>query len=299
MATASVSRDREKELLRRLDEVNDPELDEPVTEMGFVERAEVGRDGSVEVDFRLPTYWCSPNFAFLMLDGVRKALEQLSWLPAYQVKLHDHMFAEEVNRGIAAGKTFGEIFGELAGDLDLEGLRETFRIKAFKRRQEAVLLGLRSHGLTDREILGMDLAAFDAARFEPGEAAKQKPRYRAAYVEWFQERRPDDPVFLTWEGARIPTLTLGAYLADLRSVRINMEFNGALCRGLKHTRYKEIEVVDGEPTLVDFMLGRDEIDREPTLVDFILGRGLTNLAPTESDLKQRPSRKGPEPTTRP
>jgi hypothetical protein len=49
---------------------------------------------------------------------------------------------------------------------------------------------------------------------------------------------------------------LGAHLADLRSVRINMEFNGALCRGLKTTRYKELEVVDGEPTLVDFILDR-------------------------------------------
>ncbi|TIS77337.1 MAG: iron-sulfur cluster assembly protein, partial [Mesorhizobium sp.] len=102
---------REKELWRRLGEVNDPELDEPITEMGFVEHVAVADDGGVQVDFRLPTYWCSPNFAFLMLDGVRKALDQLSWSPAYRVKLHDHMFAEEVNRGIQAGKAFGEIFG--------------------------------------------------------------------------------------------------------------------------------------------------------------------------------------------
>ncbi|RWK98858.1 iron-sulfur cluster assembly protein, partial [Mesorhizobium sp.] len=238
MQPASAFTSRVTELWWRLGEVNDPELDEPITEMGFVERAEVVGDGSVEVDFRLPTYWCSPNFAFLMLDGVRKALDQLSWSPLYRVTLHDHMFAEEVNRGIAAGKAFGEIFGELTEDLDLETLRETFRVKAFKRRQEAVLVGLRQHGLTDREILGMDLTALDAARFEPGEAAKQKPRYRAAYVERFPGRHQVDPVFVTCEGAPIPT-TLGAYLADLRAVRINMEFNGALCRGLKQTRYKE------------------------------------------------------------
>ncbi|HUG61596.1 MAG TPA: iron-sulfur cluster assembly protein [Methylomirabilota bacterium] len=256
MQPASASTSRVSELWRRLGEVNDPELDESITEMGFVERAEVVGDGGVEVDFRLPTYWCSPNFAFLMLDGVRKALDQLSWSPMYRVTLHDHMFAEEVNLGIKADKAFGEIFAELAGDLDLEGLRETFSVKAFKRRQEAVLVGLRQHGLTDREILGMDLAALDAARIETGEAAKQKPRYRAAYVERFPRRRPNDPVFLTCEGAQIPTPTLGAYLADLRAVRINMEFNGALCRGLKRTRYKELSVVDGEPTLVDFIMDR-------------------------------------------
>ena len=256
MATASVSGSREKELWRRLGEVNDPELDEAITEMGFVERAEVKGDGGVEVDFRLPTYWCSPNFAFLMLDGVRQALDRLSWSPAYRVKLHDHMFAEEVNRGIEAGRTFGDIFAELAGDKDIDALRETFAMKAFKRRQEAVLRGLREHGLTDREILGMDLPAYDAVRFGAEEAAAQKPRYRTALLERFPGRHADDPVFVTWEGRQIPSAALSAYLAELRSVRVNMEFNGALCRGLKQTRYKELEVVDGEPTLVDFIMDR-------------------------------------------
>ncbi len=256
MATASVSGSREKELWRRLGEVNDPELDEPITEMGFVEQAEIRGDGSVEVDFRLPTYWCSPNFAFLMLDGVRKALDQLSWSPAYRVRLHDHMFAEEVNRGIEDGKTFGDIFAGLAGDEDIGALRETFNMKAFKRRQEAVLLALRKQRLTDREILGMDLLAYDTAKLEGKEAVKQKPRYREALLLRWPDRRPTEPVFVTWEGSPIPAEALGAHLAELRSVRINMEFNGALCRGLKTTRYKELEVVDGEPTLVDFIMDR-------------------------------------------
>ncbi|ESY71619.1 hypothetical protein X743_19455 [Mesorhizobium sp. LNHC252B00] len=264
MATANVSGDCQKELWRRLGEVNDPELDEPITEMGFVERADVTGDGSVDVDFRLPTYWCSPNFAFLMLDGVRKALDQLSWSPAYRVKLHDHMFADEVNRGMAEGKTFGDIFAVLAEDQDLGALRETFAMKAFKRRQEAVLRGLKANGLTNREIVGMDLPAYDVARFEPGEAAKQKPRYRAALLERFPDRRVDDSVFVTWEGLPIPPDALGAHLAELRGVRINMEFNGALCRGLKQTRYKELDVVDGEPTLVDFILDRVPARAAPT-----------------------------------
>ncbi|RFB80522.1 iron-sulfur cluster assembly protein [Methylovirgula sp. 4M-Z18] len=265
MATANVSDSRGKELWRRLGEVNDPELDEPITEMGFVERAAVTGDGSVEVDFRLPTYWCSPNFAFLMLDGVRKALDQLSWSPAYRVKLHDHMFAEEVNRGIEAGKTFGDIFAELAGDADLGALRETFSMKAFKRRQEAILRGLRQHGLTDAEILVMDLSAYDIVRFEPGEAAVQKPRYRAALLERFPDRSADAPVFVTWEGQKIPPAALSAYLAELRGVRVNMEFNGALCRGLKQTRYKELSVIDGEPTLVDFIMDRVPVPPAPAL----------------------------------
>ncbi|MGQ3215303.1 MAG: iron-sulfur cluster assembly protein [Shinella sp.] len=247
---------RSEELWRRLEQVNDPELDEPVTAMGFVERAVFALDGSVHIDFRLPTYWCSPNFAFLMLDGIRNALDGLSWSPAYRVTLHDHMFAEEVNRGIADGKSFGEIFGELAGDQDLESLRAIFRAKAFKRRQEAVLLGLRQQGLTDGEIVGMDLSEFDAAGFDAGEATKQKPRYRDALLGRWPDRQPGSAAFVTWEGDRIAVEALAAYLADLRSVRINMEFSGALCRGLKHTRYKEMDVIDGEPTLVDFIMDR-------------------------------------------
>ncbi|MBX3566990.1 MAG: DUF59 domain-containing protein [Rhizobiaceae bacterium] len=256
MGAASTPSSRQAEVWRRLAEVNDPELDEPITEMGFVERAELADDGSVDVDFRLPTYWCSPNFAFLMLDGVRNALDALSWRPAYRVKLHDHMFADEVNRGIEAGKAFGEIFSGLSGDSDLSALRETFRMKAFKRRQEAVLAGLRKLGLTDREILDMDLTALDIARFDAEEPARQKPRYRAALLDRFPERPAGEPAFVTWEGRHIPDAALGAYLAELRGVRINMEFNGALCRGLRHTRYKEVGMVDGEPTLVDFIMDR-------------------------------------------
>ncbi len=84
----------------------------------------------------------------------------------------------------------------------------------------------------------------------------RKPRYRAALLERFALRRAGEPVFVTAEGRPLAVETLGAYLAELRGVRINMEFNGALCRGLKNTRYKELEVVDGEPTLVDFIMDR-------------------------------------------
>jgi metal-sulfur cluster biosynthetic enzyme len=247
---------RRRELWRRLGEVCDPELDDPVTEMGFVERAEVAGDGSVEVDFRLPTYWCSPNFVYLMLDDIQAALGALSWKPAFKVTLQDHMFAEEVNRGLEAGHSFRRIFGELAGDEDLAELRLTFARKAYQRRQEAVLLGFRRQGRSDRDILGMDLAAFDGAVPEPGEAARQKPRYRASLLARWPGRQGGEPAFVTWEGTPIEPDGLGTYLAALRAVRINMEFNGALCRGLKQSRYREMRLVDGEPTLVDFILDR-------------------------------------------
>jgi metal-sulfur cluster biosynthetic enzyme len=236
--------------------VNDPELDEPVTEMGFIERAEIADDGNVEVDFRLPTYWCSPNFAFLMLEDVKAALEALSWAPAYRITLHDHMFAEEVNKGLAEGRSFAEIFDALAEKIDLASLRQKFRQKAFKRRQEAVILDLRAMGLSDGEIVSMTLAGLDALPAWDRDPARRKRRYREALVLRWPDLPSHARVIVDWNGAAVPVEALPAHLADLRSVRINMEFNGALCRGLKETRYKQMEVIDGEPTLVDFILGR-------------------------------------------
>jgi len=256
MSAAETESRRQAELWRRLAQVDDPELDEPITDMGFVERAEVADDGRVFVDFRLPTYWCSPNFAFLMLDGVRAALDGLSWRPAYEVRLQDHMFADEVNAGVAAGRSFGQIFGDLSGDCDVRTLRETFQAKAYKRRQEGAILDLRAAGLTDEEIVRLSVAGYEARRLAPAEAAFRQERYRQALLR----RRPalalKDRAFLTWEGDPIGAGALETYLGELRSVRINMEFNGALCRGLKTARYKEAEIVDGEPTLVDFIMDR-------------------------------------------
>jgi len=247
---------RQEELWRRLAEVDDPELDEPITDMGFVERAEVTDDGRVLVDFRLPTYWCSPNFAFLMLDGVREALDGLSWRPAYEVRLQDHMFADEVNAGVAAGRSFGQIFGDLSGDCDVRALRETFHAKAYKRRQEGAILDLRQAGLADEAIVRLSLAGYEARHFPEPEAQFRQRRYREALLQ----RRPamtlKDRAFQTWEGEPIGIDGLEAHLGELRSIRINMEFNGALCRGLKTTRYKQAEYVGGEPTLVDFILNR-------------------------------------------
>jgi len=253
-AVAPVDGGRQGELWRRLRAVTDPELDESIVDMGFVERADVLADGSVVVDFRLPTYWCSPNFVFLMLEDVRAAVEGLSWAPAYGLTLHDHMFAEDVNAGFAAGRSFREIFGSLAVEDDLAALRAKFREKAFKRRQEAVLLDLR-RSLTDATILTMDLSALAGARPSAGPDDAIGRYLEAVALRW-PGCGGDAPAFRTYDGRTIGPADLDAHLADLRAVRINMEFSGALCRGLKGTRYKEVEMVDGEPTLVDFILDR-------------------------------------------
>ena len=64
--------------LAALATVRDPELDEPITALGFVTSCTVSADGDARVRLRLPTYFCAPNFAFLM---VADAYDAVSGVP--------------------------------------------------------------------------------------------------------------------------------------------------------------------------------------------------------------------------
>lgn len=247
------------EVWARLEEVPDPELDEPVTSMGFVELVTLGEGDRVEVDFRLPTYWCSPNFAFLMAEGIHREVSALPWVSRVVVRLHDHMFADQVNEGVNGGRRFRDIFRELSDGADLDELRAKFDEKAFQRRQEVVLLSLQARGLPPASIVAMTLGDLDRTVFQGEEDSAQAPRYRRLLVAKGLATEPGDLAFRTWQGAALSAEGLTAHLQQLRSVRVNMEFNGALCRGLKQARYKEHGepvTCDGEPTLVDFIRGR-------------------------------------------
>ena len=90
---------REAEVRARLATVTDPELDEPVTDLGFVEGVTVAADGAVAIDFSLPTYWCAANFAYMMAEDMRDAVATLPWVTGVVPRLHAHMCAEQVNRG--------------------------------------------------------------------------------------------------------------------------------------------------------------------------------------------------------
>ena len=59
-----------------LDRVVDPELDRPVTSLDFVQGVEIDGD-VVTVRLRLPTYWCAPNFAWLMVSDAHDAVGAL------------------------------------------------------------------------------------------------------------------------------------------------------------------------------------------------------------------------------
>ena len=73
-------------MLAALDAVRDPELDEPVTALGFVASCTVSADGDAQVRLRLPTYFCAPNFAFLMVADAYDAVSAIPGVRSTEAK---------------------------------------------------------------------------------------------------------------------------------------------------------------------------------------------------------------------
>ena len=227
---------REAEVLARLATVTDPELDEPVTDLGFVERVTVAADGAVAIDFRLPTFWCAANFAYMMAEDMRDAVATLPWVTGVVPQLHAHMCAEQVNRGVAEGLDFGDAFGEAGHDDTLADLRTTFRLKAFQGRQEALLRALLAQGFDKGSLVAMTMAELESTAIDGAEGANLKRRYLDMRARVGGPAGADALAFVTADGAPLSEAGFDEHLRTLASVRIAMEFNGALCRGLLAAR---------------------------------------------------------------
>src|SRR4051812_37858484 len=93
-------------LLAALDGVRDPELDEPVTDLGFVTSCTLSGDGDAQVRLRLPTYFCAPNFAFLMVADAYDAVSAVPGVRHTEVVLEDHFASDAINQGVAARAGF-------------------------------------------------------------------------------------------------------------------------------------------------------------------------------------------------
>jgi len=92
----------QERLLAALETVRDPELDEPITSLGFVASCTVSADGDAEVRLRLPTYFCAPNFAYLMVADAYDVVSVLPGVRRTSVVLEDHFASDAINDGVAA-----------------------------------------------------------------------------------------------------------------------------------------------------------------------------------------------------
>ncbi len=227
----SRTEDRERDVRRALDGVVDPELDEPITDLGFVRSVAVADDGGVEVHLRLPTSFCSPSFAYLMAGDAKDALTALPWVTVAVVQLDDHHDSELINAGLAADAGYLGTFGDEA-ESDLDGLRETFRRKAHTAAMERSLTGLLR---ADPDLTETALGTVTLADLPAGD------RFTAALLQ----RRgalglPDDPsslVLVDEDGQGYPPHEVPLRLRRARSTRISLDGNAHFCRGLLQTRY--------------------------------------------------------------
>jgi metal-sulfur cluster biosynthetic enzyme len=239
----------EEAVLAALRGVSDPELDESLVELGFVDGVRVDGD-RVEVALRLPTFWCAPNFAYLMAHDAREATLALPGVSRVDVVLKDHMYSDEITDGVSAGKSFDHVFEGQTEDGDIEGLRRLFRAKAFGMRQEQLVRALVDRGLSSLEVVSLRvgdvLDPTDATglrlRIEGGERLVRgaAPLARAYLLR--RQRVGLDPAAGAWlvtdfEGAPIAPQDLEAHLQRTRKQRISMTFNAMMCRGLLETRY--------------------------------------------------------------
>jgi metal-sulfur cluster biosynthetic enzyme len=207
--------------------VRDPELDESITELDFVASLRV-TGSTVRVELRLPTYFCAPNFAYLMVADAHDAVTAVPGVEAVEVRLLDHFASEEINAGVSGGRGFAGSFPGLADD-ELHELRVTFRRKAHQACQERVASRLVGSGRTVEELAGLTLG--DAV---PGPELERLRRRRA---DLDLPAGDGAPLLLAADGTPVTAPDLPAQLRLARTTRISIEGNAGLCRGLLGVRY--------------------------------------------------------------
>jgi metal-sulfur cluster biosynthetic enzyme len=212
------------EVLDALSGVRDPELDEPVTALGFVSNLEIEGD-AVSVRLRLPTFFCAPNFAYLMVADAREAVLSVPGVRRVSVVLDDHYASEELN----AGGAFDEAFPDETEGPDLEELRTVFRRKSFVSRQEQLCRALLSEGRSPLELAAMRLGDLPPSQ--------DLDKYLERRRELGLDVSEGAPLVLDPDGNRVPEEAVVQHLRFAKTVRVSIEGNAGLCRGLLKTRY--------------------------------------------------------------
>jgi metal-sulfur cluster biosynthetic enzyme len=225
-------------LLRALETVRDPELDEPITSLGFVASCTVSADGDAQVRLRLPTYFCAPNFAYLMVADAYEAIAGTPGVQSAEVVLEDHFAADAINTGVAARAGFVASFdGEAVAEL--HELRATFLRKAVMAGTDLVCRPLLAAGTTPERLRQLTLGDVP-----PSAGLTRLRRRRAELGLPAGDAAPllIDPV----TGERIEADAVPLHLRRARLTRTSVEANTSICSGMLGFRYAH-EPVGGSP----------------------------------------------------
>jgi metal-sulfur cluster biosynthetic enzyme len=216
-------------LLAALETVRDPELDEPITSLGFVASCAVSADGDAEVRLRLPTYFCAPNFAYLMVADAYDAVSALPGVRSALVTLEDHFASDAINGGVAAQAGFVQSFdGEAVAELD--ALRADFLRKAVMAGTDQVCRPLLAAGTDPAALLALRLG-----EVPPSRALTRLRERRAELGLPF-----DDSALLVIDpvsGSSVGLAALPLHLRRAQVTRVSIEANSGICRGMLRHRY--------------------------------------------------------------
>ena len=209
--------------------VRDPELDEPITTLGFVASCAVSPPGQARIRLRLPTYFCAPNFAFLMVADAYDAVAAVPGVQSAEIILDDHFASDAINAGVAARAGFVASFhGEAAEELD--ELRATFLRKAVLAGTDLVCRPLTAAGRTPAELASMTLGDV------PLSPELTRLRHRRADLGL----AADDAAPLLIDPATGVPVAPGAIPVHLRRAaltRTGIEANTSVCSGMLRARY--------------------------------------------------------------
>ena len=208
--------------------VLDPEIDEPITELGFVTSCEVSDDGVAAVRLRLPTFFCAPNFSFLMVADAYDAVAAVEGVTRADVVLEDHHASTEINAGVAAHAGFVATFpGE--ADAELAELRRYFLGKAVVAGQDRVARPLVDAGAGPEELAALTLGS------TPRSPALDRLRLRRAALGLSADDAA--PLLIHPDGSRVGVAQVPLHLRRARLTRAGLEANGELCTSILATRY--------------------------------------------------------------
>lgn len=210
--------------------VVDPELDEPITELGFVRSIRID-DVGVTVHLRLPTSFCAPNFAYLMAADAQDALRRVPGAGRVTVLLDDHHDSDRINAGLALNAGYRGTFGSEAED-SLDELRRIFQRKAHTAAMErSVVALLRTTGGNVEDLYRLTLGELPSG---PHKEALLRRR-----TDIGLGIRPDDLVVVDEDGQPVPKAAVQLRLRYAKAVRVSVEGNAHFCRGLLATRYDD------------------------------------------------------------
>ena len=215
-------------VLDALSGVRDPELDEPITDLKFVADLRVAED-AVDVRLRLPTPFCAPNFAYLMVADAKEAVLSVPGVRSARVVLDDHHASPEINAGMTEDRGFEGTFpGETEGE-SLDELRTIFRRKSFVSRQEKLCRTLLAEGYSSEELAEM--------RLEEVPVSEAFEKYLSRREELGLDVSAEAPFVVDPDGNQIPEKAVVEHLRFAKLTRLSIEGNAGFCRGLLATRY--------------------------------------------------------------